>query len=54
MERVWKERRDQSIRNGVNDIKAWARCGAEIIEEMDEQNFGVKPTDLTLVCLFSD
>ena len=54
MERVWKERRDQLRRNGVNDIKEWARCGAEIIEEVNEKNFGVKSTNLTLVCLFGD
>jgi len=54
MDQVWKEHRDQLRRNEVNDIKAWARCGAEIIEEVNEENVGVKPTDLTLVCLFGD
>ena len=38
MERVWKERRDQLRRNGVNDINKWSRCGAEIIEEVNEKN----------------
>jgi hypothetical protein len=54
MDQVWKEHRDQLRRNEVNDIKAWARCGAEIIEEVNEKKFGVKSTNLTLVCLFGD
>ena len=54
IERVWKEKRDRLIRNGVNDLKAWAYCGFEIISELNEENFGVKPSDLTLVCLFKE
>eukprot|EP00957_Ditylum_brightwellii_P094082 7162855-Ditylum_brightwellii.AAC.1 len=48
MEHVWKEHKDQ-LNYGENDIKAWARCGAEIIEEMDEQNSKVRLSDLTLM-----
>jgi hypothetical protein len=54
IERVWKEKRDRLIRNEVNDLKAWAYCGSEIISEFNEENFGVKPSDLTLVCLFKE
>jgi predicted GIY-YIG superfamily endonuclease len=54
IERMWKVKRDGLIRNGVNDLKAWASCGSEIIAELDEENFGVNPSDLTLVCLFND
>ena len=53
VERIWKEKRDELRENGVNDLKAWDRCGSEIIEQMDEENFGVTPSDLTLVCLFN-
>ena len=54
IERVWKEKRDQLIRNGVNDPKAWAYCGEEIINIINEDRFGIKPSDLTLVCLFNE
>ena len=54
IERVWKEKRDRLIRSGVNDLKAWAYCGSEVISELNEENFGVKPSDLTLVCLFKE
>ena len=30
IERIWKERRDRLIRQGVNDAKSWALCGEEI------------------------
>jgi len=54
MERIWKEKRDQLIRNGINDAKSWALSGEEVINNLDEENFGVNPSDLTLVCLFND
>ena len=53
IEDAWKQKRDQMIRNGVNDAKAWALGGEEVINGLDEDNFGVKPSDLTLVCLFN-
>ena len=53
IEAAWKQKRDQMIRNGINDAKAWALGGEEVINGLDEINFGVKPSDLTLVCLFN-
>jgi hypothetical protein len=53
-ERVWKEKRDRLIREGVNDMKEWAYCASEIIMTMNQENFGVDSTDLALVCLFDD
>ena len=50
----WKGKRDRLIRNGVNDLKAWAYCANDIISGLDEENFGVQPSDLTLVCLFKE
>ena len=52
VERKWKEKRDDLRENGENNIQAWAHCGNEIIENMDEESFGVKPSDLKLICLF--
>ena len=52
VERIWKEKRNQLIRNGVNDIKAWALCGSDVIPQLDKQNFGIKLNDLSLVCIF--
>ena len=54
IERLWKERRDRLIRNGVNYTRVWALCGSEVIVELDEGNFDIKPNILTLVCLFND
>ena len=48
-----ERKRDELRRNGINDIKEWACCGADIIEGMDEVNFGVKQSDLTLMLLFN-
>ena len=52
VEQIWKQKRDRLIRNGVNDIKAWAFCGSDVISEVGNQNFGITPNDLSLLCLF--
>ena len=52
VERLWKERRDRLIINGVNGTKSWDLCESEIMIDIDEGNFGVQPTDLTLVNIF--
>ena len=49
-----RKERFRLIRNEVNDLKAWVYCGSEIISELNEENFGVKPSDLTLVSLFKE
>ena len=54
VEILWKEKRNNLRRNGVHNIKAWAFCGSEIIQGVDEENFGDKQSDLTLVCLIND
>ena len=54
IETKWKQKRDRLIRNGNHDVKAWSLCGSEIISEINEEDFGITPTDLTLVCLFDD
>ena len=52
VERVWKIKRDRMIRNGVHSAQSWANCGAEVINELNVETFGVNPTELTLVSLF--
>ena len=52
IEIVWKERVYILGDNGVHDIKPWAGRGYQVISELDEDNFGVKSTYLTLVFLF--
>ena len=56
VERQWKEKRNRLIRNGVNDINAWARCGSEVIACMrtDVEAFGILPSELSLICVFND
>ena len=49
-----KRKSNKTIRNGVNVATAWANCGTEAISGRNKENFGVKPTDLTLVYLFSN
>lgn len=57
VERKWKEKHDELIWHGVNDVKEWATCGNDVIRNMTAttdtiQNFGISQTDLTLVCVF--
>ena len=40
-------------KNWLNDAKVWALGGEEVINGRDNENFGVKPSDVTLVCLFN-
>ena len=54
LERQWKIKRDRLIINGVNDVKEWAFYGNDIISELNSENFGVRPSDLTLVVLFKE
>ena len=56
VEREWKEKRNMLIRNGINDINAWARCGSEVIGCMrtDEEAFGSLPFELSLICVFDN
>ena len=41
------------IRIGVNDAKAWTLGGEDVAKVLDEENFGVNPSDLTLAFLFN-
>ena len=52
LENKWKERRDELINQGIVDPKELALCGNDIIQALTIQQFGVSPSDLTLVCLF--
>ena len=48
-EAKWKQYHNILIRQGVNDLKAWARYGPEIISSINDKYFGVLSLDLTLV-----
>ena len=52
IERTWKDKRNRMISNGVQDARAWANCGAEVINDLDIENYGVGASDLTMVNLF--
>jgi predicted GIY-YIG superfamily endonuclease len=52
IEKKWKEKRDELIRNGETDIKELAMGGNDVLQRLQESQFGVAPTELTLVCLF--
>ena len=52
VEYQWKLKRDQLIRNGTNDIKQWAECGRDVINEITLHDDTIVQSDLTLVLLF--
>jgi len=52
VEERWKRRRDQEIANGNNDSREWARCGQDVINELNHSDYGMESNDLTLILLF--
>ena len=52
IEQKWKERRDCLVRNGINDVRIWARCGNDVIDNIDEVAFNIERSELRLVLLF--
>ena len=55
IEQQWKVKRDNLIRQGVNDQKRWAYCGTDIINQINNNDrFGMQSSELKLVCLFED
>ena len=48
----WKIRRDQLTTIRIDDPRQWVRCGQDVIKKIDEEQFGNKKPDLSLVCLF--
>ena len=55
IEQQWKVKRDNLIRQGINDQKRWAYCGRDIINRINDNDcFGVLSSELKLVCLFED
>ena len=52
VEYQWKLKRDQLIRNGINEIKQWAECGRDVINEITLHDDSIVQSDLTLVLLF--
>ncbi len=54
VEAKWKEKRDEMIMNGNDDLRTWARCGGIVINNLDEETFNIRRSDLRLVLLFKD
>ena len=52
VEQKWKERRDDLIRNGINDYRQWARVGNEVIENLNEQELNTDRSELRLILMF--
>ena len=38
----------------MNEARDWALCGDEFIQALDEENYGVIPTDLSLVLFLTN
>ena len=47
-----ERKKDRLIRNNVNDTIVWSVCGSEIIVDIEEKTFDVKPNGLTLIFSF--
>ena len=52
IEKTWKEKRDELIRNGNTNHRSIALSANSIIRGLNENQFGVAPSELILVCLF--
>ena len=52
VEYQWKLKRDQLIRNGINEIKQWVECGRDVINEIALHDDTIVQSDLALVLLF--
>ena len=48
----WKLRQDGLMRRGINDVQEWARCGEDVINELDGRAYDIDKSELNLVCLF--
>ena len=53
IEQKWKEKRDKSIQQGINDFREWALCVNDVINRISGEDrqyqFGISCTDLTVV-----
>ena len=55
VEKAWKQERDRLISSGVNDVRAWARSGRNVIAGLANNNsFNVQPSELRLILLFRE
>ena len=52
VEQKWKERRDVLIRNGINDVRQWAKCGNDVIQHLNEGDNIFERCELRLILLF--
>ena len=52
IEQKWKLRRNELISDGNDDPRAWAKCGKDVILQLNNDPFGMSRSDLKLVLLF--
>ena len=52
IEEIWKLRRNELRRDGINDPRLWARCGEDVLRTQNNNVFGSLETELKLVLLF--
>ena len=50
----WEDRRNELVNNGVNDLREWARCGNDVIQNTNEASFNIERQDLRLILLFKN
>lgn len=52
IEQKWKIRRNELMSDGNNDPRNWARCGNDVISQVEGDVYNTGMTDLKLVTLF--
>ena len=52
VEQRWKEKQDNLIQNGVNNVKQWALASLEVINSLTTNNTNAVSTTLQLICMF--
>ena len=52
IERKWKEKRDELIREGINDPREWFRSGSYVISSLDDRLYSKQKRELRMIELF--
>ena len=52
IERRWKEKRDELIREGINDPREWFRSGSYVISSLDDRLYSKEKRELRMIELF--
>ena len=54
LEKQWKEKRDFLKIQGINDPKEWFRCGKNVIQDLDDDEYQKEKEELRFVELITD